>query len=227
MLLALHSDQLDNRQDIDRRLVQLLAKDRPRFAFVPSASDTTRRYFADRRTYYAKLGVDLAEYCDLGDEYDELAIERAFGCDAIHLSGGNTFAFLAAIHHRNLGPRLTKYAGGGGALVGVSAGAILMTPTILTASICGDQDHWSTEDASGLGLVRFDFIPHVSRIGDPQRVVSEYATQHPDRLVVGCSDGEGVLINGNRTEFFGNLTIGLGSTCTCPFEISHGRSQQA
>lgn len=221
MLLAFHSDQLDSNQDLDRRLIQLLDSNEPRFAFVPSAPDTSRQYFADRKAYYAKLGVDLAVYCDLGGEYDESIVDQALSCDAIHLSGGNTFGFLAAIRRRDLGRGLTHYARSGGALIGVSAGAILMTPAIITASLCGDQDCWSTVDTTGLGLVGFDFIPHVSYIGDPQRVVSDYATQHPNRLVVGCSDGEGVLINHNRTEFFGNVAIGMGSTSVCPFAISH------
>ena len=47
------------------------------------------------------------------------------GCDAIHLTGGNTFQFSYWLRERGLDAELKRYAKAGGVLIGVSAGAIL------------------------------------------------------------------------------------------------------
>jgi peptidase E len=81
----------------------------------------------------------------------------------INLSGGNTFRFLKSIKERGAESRLVEYARNGGILIGVSAGAMILTPSIESAFICGDVNTVGLSDLEGLELVSFFFDPHSSK----------------------------------------------------------------
>jgi dipeptidase E len=106
--------------------------------------------------------VDLSPYFELGDGYNPDELDTLLTCDAIHLSGGNTYYFLHWLRVRNLLIRLREYVARGGVLIGVSAGAILMTPNIGSASLCGDMPLEGMTDYAALGLVDFAFVPHLN-----------------------------------------------------------------
>jgi len=69
-------------------------------------------------------------YFDVDKEYDEKKIEELLACDAIFLSGGNTYYFLNSLRKRKFLPKLREYVRIGGILIGVSAGSIIMSKTI-------------------------------------------------------------------------------------------------
>ena len=80
--------------------------------------------------------------------------------DVVIVGGGNTFNLLNQLRltefpawlHQNI-ERITY--------VGVSAGSILITPSISIAPIDnGDEDLWDTRDLTGFGLVDFEVSPH-------------------------------------------------------------------
>ena len=48
--------------------------------------------------------------------------------------GGNTFYFIKHLRRSGIFNRLIEYANNGGILTGLSAGAIMTTPNIMTAS---------------------------------------------------------------------------------------------
>ena len=202
--LALYSDQaIAANAVIDERLLRLIGVHRPRIGYVSSAPDPNRIDFDRKRSYYANLGADLATFVDSDTGHLALELERLTDCDAIHLSGGNTFSFLRWLTERGVLPVLRAYALNGGVLIGASAGSILMTPAVGTAALCGDErDPGLTHDAA-LGLVNFHFWPHY-------RPGAEFATQL--RCVVkdaaplyGCPDGSGIIIDGPEIEYYGDV----------------------
>ncbi|HWD37827.1 MAG TPA: Type 1 glutamine amidotransferase-like domain-containing protein [Fimbriimonas sp.] len=190
--LALYSDQvIPGNAPIDLRLLSLIGNDRPRIGYVASSPDPERLWFEEKRSYYARFGAHLAPYVD--ESSPSLAIEDLLACDAIHLSGGNTFHFLSWIRKRGLSELLPRYVHSGGVLVGTSAGAILMTPDIATAEHCGDQNLDGLTDFSALNLVDFDFLPHFAG-----------ADFTPRRKTYACPDGAGIIV-GSELELFGNV----------------------
>lgn len=213
MILALLSDQSAEHVDPELRVIELLGRPRPRIAYVPSASDSTREYYNRARLHYKMLGADLAVYCDLGDEFDERVVATALRCDAIHLSGGRTACFLATIIARGFSSQLREYARGGGAIIGVSAGGIVLTPSIVTASDSQGPQGVDPENRSGLGLVPFLFVPHLPTDVSRRTQLSNIAAAHPEYLVLGCSDGEGIVVRDTAIEMFGDIVVGgnLGS----------------
>ena len=93
--LILYSNQIiEENNKVDNELLNMLGKTNPSIGYIPSCSDLTRKYFKQRIEYYKALGIHDIQYFDLDKEYDETKIMDIFKCDAIHLSGGNTFYFL-------------------------------------------------------------------------------------------------------------------------------------
>lgn len=204
--LVLYSEQEEaDTAAIDRRLLALIGKSRPRLGYIPSSGDTDRHYYQACRAYYAGLDADLAVYFELDDEYDERLLDPLLSCDAIHLSGGNTFYFLHRLRMRQMVATLQQYVANGGVLIGVSAGAILMTPDMGTSSFYGDERLAGEQDDRGLALVGFAFAPHwgslcTATVPDLQ----EYA-RRCNLTVYACSDGGGIVVEDDHVELIGDL----------------------
>jgi len=110
-----YSDQIPPITDkIDEELVVLLGKTNPIIGFIPSIADTDRYYYKERQTYYSRLGMDLEVYFELDLGYYPNLLESLLACDAIHLSGGNTYYFLHWLRSRDMVDTLIQYAAQGG-----------------------------------------------------------------------------------------------------------------
>lgn len=201
--LALYSDQ-SGHPDMDARLLQLMGCAAPRIGYIASAPDPQRVYFGDRRRFYAGVGARLAVYVDeltapTDDEWNEL-----LACDAIHLSGGNTFHFHRWLVERGVFAKLRAFADQGGVLIGVSAGAILMTPDTRAAALCGDQRSEYADDDRALARVNFHFWPHFTDArpdGETVRLAAELVPLYC------CGNGSGVIVEDNLIEVFGAVKL--------------------
>ncbi len=184
--LFLYSDQ------IDERLAAKLPKGAT-VGYLPSSPDPERAWFRPCVEFYERLGLRL-KFFGLETEFEPGS--DLFACDAIHLTGGNTFRFLHWLRERGLIEGLRRYEG---VLIGVSAGAILMTPDVSTSYLCGDEPFPGLNDLSGLGLVDFAFAPHCD--GNQPDVLA-YARSFPGD-VYAVPDGGRIEVDGTRIELFG------------------------
>ena len=158
--LALYSQQIPTKNPaMNARLLELIGVAKPNIGYISSSPDQDRIYFSPMQSYYADLGAKLTAYTDAENAEDSSYLKTLFACDAIHLSGGNTFFFLAWLRRTGLDKKLIAYAANN-CLIGVSAGAILMTHSIETSLLCGDDDSLSDGDHAGFSLVPFNFLPH-------------------------------------------------------------------
>jgi dipeptidase E len=203
--LVLYSDQVPAlRATADKELKNLFTKSRPTVGFIPSASDPARKYFNDRKAFYSPLGLDMNVYFELDNKWEPERLEQLLACDAIHLSGGNTYYFLVWLRKRKMIPVLKEYVAAGGILIGVSAGAILMTPDITTSSLCGDELVPGETDFSGLGLVDFAFVPHFGYGGFTLDDVRKYAREKHTSVYVARDTGA-IIINGDKIKCIGDV----------------------
>ena len=159
MKLVLFSDRI-YAPEINTQLIDLIGKTQPTIGYISSCPDPSRQYYEQTKQYYAQIGANFTPYVDLESGFDRGYINRAFQADAIHLSGGNTYQFCYWIIQRGLKQRLLDYARSGRVIIGVSAGAIIMTPDISYAKFCGDPNDVNLQELKGLGLVDFCFVPH-------------------------------------------------------------------
>ncbi len=203
----LYSDQVPAlRKTADEELKKLIGKPHPKIGFIPSSSDTTRKYFNDRRVFYRELGMDLSVYFELDNEWRPGKLSTLLKCDAIHLSGGNTFYFLSWLRKRKMMDILVKYVVGGGVLVGVSAGAILMTPDISTAAFPGDSQMPGETDTTGLGLVDFAFIPHYGNRPFTIDNVKKYAREKRTTVYLARDTGA-ITVDNSAVNCIGDVFI--------------------
>lgn len=203
--LVLYSDQIPPlTKEIDDELKILFNKPNPRVGFIPSTSDPERKYYKERKAFYYQLGIDLDVYFELDKEWKPELLELLLACDAIHLSGGNTYYFLHWLRRRNMMDTLVEYVVQGGVLIGVSAGSILMTPDISTSALCGDEVIEGETDFSGLGLVDFLFVPHFGAIPINLDELKKYSREH-QIVVYAAQDSGGIVVIENEVKCIGDV----------------------
>ncbi len=166
--------------------------------YIASEPDLDREYYSSCKCVYQKIGFEMNVYLELEDEYDEPSVEALFDCDAIHLSGGDTFRFLKALKNKQLMHRIDEYNLSGGIVIGVSAGAMVLTPSIESAFICGDKNTVNMTDLTGGNLVDFCFVPHVNRPTDDCASVN--MTNYDFYF---CSDQDGVFVENAQLKSVG------------------------
>lgn len=206
----LYSDQIRPTTSLlDERMLDLIGRDRPTIGYLPSSSDPERKWYRECQNYYAQCGADLNLYFGLDKTYDPAKLESLMSRDAIHLSGGNTYLFYQRLAKHDMLQPLRQFASEGGVLIGVSAGAILMTSYIATSRLCGDTAIEDVPDDAGLGLVEFAFVPHVGRFDIGTQELLQ-CSQALNTTVYGCSDGGGLIVDDGEIECIGGVVVAEG-----------------
>lgn len=198
MPIIIYSDFKPNvSREVDDALLKLLEGSRCRIAYIPSDSDPKRRYFQKVQLSYEKLGISEVTYFDLGLEFDSLATVALLKHDAIHLSGGDPFKFLEHIKIRQFGPVLKSYLKSGGILIGVSAGAMILTPSLeLIKEIDSEPVPKSCQRA--LGLIDFEFYPHFKHDKLTTERIARYAKLRK-KVIYACDDEAGMIVSQDAT----------------------------
>lgn len=201
--IIFYSDQiLPKNEIIDRRFLDITGKSKPKLAYIPSASDRTKKHYLEKTSYYRKYGINDLLYFDLNKEYDPSLMGELLSCDAIHLSGGDPFQFLGAIKKRSFGHILKSYYLEGGILLGVSAGAIVLTPSVEISTIFYKSQ---IKDHEAVGMVNFHFLPHWNIRQGKVEEVKEFSLIHKTK-VLACCDGGGIIIKNEDIELIGEIT---------------------
>ncbi|MFH1315847.1 MAG: Type 1 glutamine amidotransferase-like domain-containing protein [Candidatus Uhrbacteria bacterium] len=207
--LVLHSDQVSGKTQVDEAFLKFFGDSKPKIAYIPSQSDLTRKYFNQKVEWYKQFDITDLLYFDIDQEYNEEKISELLSCDAIFLSGGNTYYFLNSLKNRNFIPILKNFVEKGGVLIGVSAGSIIMSKTISVTSIDddigGDQNTVGIKDFSALGFNDFEFFPHfdINNIEIARRL-KEYSKKSKS-VIYACKDGDGIIVEDNNMQFFGDV----------------------
>lgn len=210
--LVMYSDQtIPENERIDRLMLELIGKPKPKIGYIPSSGFTATSFYGERKAYYRQLGANLAINFDLDLGFYPDLLPELLECDAIHLSGGNTFYFLQRLRARKLLAPLHNYVMSGGVLIGVSAGAILMTPSIDTSILCGDAPPEGlsarlTADMGALGLVSFHFLPHYNPELTPNEKIQSLS-RRVAAPVYACRDGDGVIVYPDHVETIGDVLL--------------------
>jgi len=204
---ALYSDQViaANRR-VDSALIRLLDKPSPRVGYIPSAPDPGRRFFNAKVSYYGTYGIDNITYYDPAEFVSHREVDKLLECDAIHLSGGDTRRFLTRLRVADLICPLREYAFRGGILVGTSAGAILMTPTVAVETVYEGSLPKDEPQYAALDLLPFEFFPHFGKDPNHATTLLEYSTCNGGRLILACSDGDGVVVSKGAVDLIGPVT---------------------
>ncbi|WP_076541619.1 Type 1 glutamine amidotransferase-like domain-containing protein [Shewanella sp. UCD-KL21] len=232
MKLALLSDgtSIASQQAIAAVVASLsIAEKQAGVVYIASEPDAQRSYFSPVAAMFKGLGFDKVSYIDLEDGYTTESEHMLRQAGLVYLSGGDTYRFLYWLKQRGVDKLLYQLAQGdmsqdapvidrlgidrpvkhsagrSTAIIGISAGAMIMTSSIDSAPLCGDTNQVGLVDTSALALVPFLYVPHISPtdIDDTQSQAQfKSLSLAKQQALLCCSDNDAVvLINNQLTEF--------------------------
>lgn len=206
MKLVFYSGGTDaENRELSRATLELAGKTDPALTFIPSCSYYGESDFRDYVSQFRPHGVRKFLYFPIDIPFDEVLESEVLNSDIIHLGGGNTYYFLKHLRKSKFLPKLKAFVKKGGVLTGLSAGAIMMTPSIATAgfpSFDCDENGENLKNLKALGLVPFEFFPHYrnSIKYDRELVKVSKEMKHPLYLI---PDGSGIIVNNKEISFCG------------------------
>ena len=148
---------------IDREIVALTGRRRPRALLIPTASGDAEGYAETfERVYGRKLGCKCDVLYLLAAPPSRRAIRETIArADLVYVGGGNTLKMMRRWKFLGVARALRQAHRRGAVLSGVSAGAICWFDNGHSDSMRGyGHKRWSYIRASGLGLVAGTVCPH-------------------------------------------------------------------
>ena len=199
-----YSDNLD----LHREVFRLADVKKPRITYIPSSSDYGLIDFADFVKSFKRVGNPSFVYLPIDIENSPRLQSEALKSEVIYLSGGNTFAFLRDLRRKKLVSALRDRATRGTVMAGLSAGGILLSPNIRTASFptwdC-DENYVNLRRLEALSLSKFEFFPHYTNSVRyrAELVAHSRATKNP---LIAAADGAGLVLSGEKLSMIGKCT---------------------
>ncbi|EPZ51840.1 peptidase family S51 [Bacteriovorax sp. BAL6_X] len=195
--------------EIDEHILELCNSDSPSITYIPAGSYESELEFIDLIMAYKKIGFKRFIHFPVDHEFDRTLKEEALQSDVIHLGGGNTFYFLKHLKESGMFEELIDYVGRGGVLTGLSAGAIITTPNILTASFPPwdrDDNEDNVTDFEAMNIVDFEFFPHYrkSKRYDDELKRHSILSLYP---IYACPDGSGLVVTDEEIVVHGECYI--------------------
>jgi len=209
MRLFLYSggDAVLNRE-LDEAFLKAIGN-RSRITYIPASSRGTEHEFQRYSDDSRKLGK-LRTLCFAVDRpFSERTLNEALSSEAIFLSGGNTYHFLGRLRAARMISRLRRYVEEGGILAGLSAGSIIMTPSIDLAGLVpgeSDRNDYRMKRTGALGLTDFEVYPHFVASSASVKLLKKYSAQGKGRTIYAFPDGAGIECAGASVIFHGKVT---------------------
>ena len=133
-----------------------------KIGFVPTAANAepgNKDWYVRQMTDLYDHGFSYVDVVDISAADVDWKIRLA-DCDVILISGGNTFHLLNQIRKTGFADWFKENLDSK-VFVGISAGSIIMTPSIAIASVDdGDENLIGLEDLTGMRLVDFEVSVH-------------------------------------------------------------------
>jgi dipeptidase E len=159
---------------IDREIVRLSKKKKPRLLFIPTASSDSERYWTHIQEYFGKFLKCRTDVLFLIKEKPskEQIRRKISWADIIYVGGGNTLAMMRLWRRLGVDKLLVSAYESGTVLSGISAGAICWFDSGHSDSMSFYKPQkWKYINVKGLGLVNGIHCPHYNGMtrGIPRR----------------------------------------------------------
>ena len=148
-------------KEIDEEVVKMTGKENPNFLFIGLASSFSDSYFDTMKKIYKELGctpVYLKKKNILNNP--DIVENKIKEADIIYICGGDTVKLVNDVKEYKIDVLLKEAYEKGTVLVGMSAGAILLSKEGFSDSkiMRGESD--KHEFIEGLGFIDISFCPH-------------------------------------------------------------------
>ncbi len=201
---------------LDRRLHYELGVSH-RLVTIPYSPDEHWAAF-EARDYFNACGFNAHVLSKDAYREKQKLRDEIFTSDAVYLSGGNTYQFLAYAREIGLFSLLQTFEALGGIIVAESAGSIILSADISTAAIpttCPDENIAGIMEFHAMGRIPFHVSPHfdpasplaMNEIGELQRLADLSG-----RSVLILQDGAGIVMQDDDVIFSVGLSSWLSAT---------------
>lgn len=192
MKLLLTSDGFEN-PNIGKKFLELIGKPASeiKVIFIPTAASRTPeelKYTEFARNEIIITGVSSKNIKTLDLDH-RIAYSEVKDYDAIYVCGGNTFYLLKKVRESGFDKIVKEFVDEGKLYVGVSAGSILVCPSI-EISAPFDPNDVGLKDYTGLSLVNFVIAPHSGK--KDEAIINEYRKKLPYEISP-LNDGQALL----------------------------------
>jgi cyanophycinase len=203
-----------------------------RLVLATVASHSPEGYFEAYRKAFADLGLhDLVELYveDRAETHDADKLSLLDGAAGVFFSGGDQLRISSQIGDTPIEQRIREIWRGGGLLAGTSAGASVMSDTMMVRGTSAETHRLGDlQLAPGLGLVRDTIIDqHFAERGRIGRLLGAVA-QSPRVLGVGIDEDTAIILEGEHFQVIGSGAVYVvdaeGVTAS---NIAEGRDQAA
>jgi len=214
MRLVLYSGgQLRSNHKLHQKVVELARQKHGKkpltMTYISFCSENSSIFFYRAKRRFSANGVQNFFCLNVDNSPSSADIKTAFKSDIIYLAGGNTFYYLKHLRESGVLPKLKAFAEKGGVIAGLSAGGLIMSPTVALAADEGlvpDENEVGMKNFKSLGLFNFEFSPHYE--GGPREIKAHLAYSKKTRFpIYAVEDGSGIVIDGNEIIVYGNATI--------------------
>ena len=170
-------------KEIDEEIVKMTDKVNPNFLFIGLASSHSDSYYDTMKKIYKDLGC-IPVYLKKSNLVNnpDIVKQKIIDADIIYICGGDTVKLLDHIKEYNLESLLKDAYNKGTVLVGMSAGAILLSNKGFSDSLIirGESDKYKF--INGLNFININFCPHYNM--DPKKTIDleEYLTKSNEEV---------------------------------------------
>jgi cyanophycinase len=200
-------------KDGDKVILKAVAErlDGRRLVLATIASHAPEGYFESYKKAFADLGItDLVELYveDRGETHDDDKLALLDGAGGVFFSGGDQLRISSQIGDTPVEARIREIWKSGGVLAGTSAGASVMSDTMMVRGSSAETHRiGDLRMAPGLGLVRDVIIDqHFAERGRIGRLLGAVA-QSPRVLGVGIDEDTAVVLKGEDFQVIGSGAV--------------------
>ena len=142
----------EERRELYRTLVSGHFSGKSQVVFVPFASHDHSGYTSRMQEFLGGMGQEFLGLHESSEPHETIA-----QADAIYVGGGNSFLLIKELHERGLIEPIREAVRSGTPYLGVSAGANVACPSMMTTN---DMPIAHPESFASLGIVPFQINPH-------------------------------------------------------------------
>lgn len=185
-------------KEIDEEIVKLTKKENPNFLFIGLASSYSDSYYDTIKKIYKNLGCTTI-YLKKNNliHNPKLVEEKIKNADIIYIGGGDTVKLLEGIKAYNLEPQLKEAYERGCIMVGISAGAILLSKEGFSDSKILRGESTKHEFIKGLDLVHISISPHYHANNQKEKELEE-AIKNTEKKIYGIENKTAIKIIDNK-----------------------------
>ena len=192
--------------ELDEILAQWLGSERKLTVIPTSINDhTTARHIAG---YYKNTNINACTLPKRAYNDSRLLKSIILDSDAVFLCGGNTYEFLDFANNLDLFTTLSIFEANNGIIAAESAGSIILTSNIATASIPSsypDENLVGITDLTAMNRLTFHISPHYDPMDEfcsSDRLELQTLANESGQSVMLLEDGEGFIVEGDRITHF-------------------------